>query len=439
MSVSAEQSVIGALLIDPNSFNDISDYLAVEDFTDPNLKIAYREILSMVTDNLPIDMFLLKDRASVELDYGYLSDIQKNTASSANIKHYAEAMKKSAIAKSLISAAREIEEIAQGRADISEMIDNAQSIIGRIQHDNQNDSARNITELLTEAIDELDRRFQLDGALIGLSSGFIDIDKILCGLKKTDLIIIAGRPSMGKTTLAMNIAFNVAIEKNKVLVFSLEMPASQLTDRALASVGNLPQDHIATGKMADDDWPRLTMAVGKIKKSFMRIDDTGGLTVTEIRNRARKIQREDGLDLLIIDYLQLIDGTGNNRNEQISMITRKLKSLAKELKVPVIVLSQLNRSLESRQNKRPVMSDLRESGAIEQDADVIGFLYRDEVYNPESPCIGIAEFIIAKHRNGKTGTIHLAFRGSVCRFDNFAGQVPVAEKKTKKWTKGFEY
>jgi replicative DNA helicase len=278
--------------------------------------------------------------------------------------------------------------------------------------------------LLTKAVDTIDKLFQLDSPITGVPTGFKDFDEQTAGLQNADLVIVAGRPSMGKTTFAMNIVENAAIKhKASVAVFSMEMPGESLAMRMMSSLGHIDQHKIRTGKLGDEDWPRLTSAVGILSEAKIFIDDTPAMSPSEVRARARRIAREHGLDLIVLDYIQLMQSSPGssreNRATEISEISRSLKALAKELNVPVVALSQLNRSLEQRPNKRPVMSDLRESGAIEQDADVIVFIYRDEVYNEDSPEKGTAEIIVSKQRNGPIGTTRLTFLGQYTRFENF--------------------
>jgi replicative DNA helicase len=282
-----------------------------------------------------------------------------------------------------------------------------------------------VKDVLSKVVDKIDTLFEQDSSVTGLSTGFIDFDEQTSGLQPADLVIVAGRPSMGKTTFSMNIAENAAIQsKEPVAVFSMEMPADALAMRMLSSLGRIDQHRLRTGKLNDDDWPRLTSAIALLNEAPLFIDDTPALSPTELRARARRLKREHGLSLIVIDYLQLMQGNAGKSNEnratEISEISRSLKALGKELNVPVIALSQLNRSLEQRPNKRPVMSDLRESGAIEQDADLIVFIYRDEVYNEDSPDKGKAEIIIGKQRNGPIGTVALTFQGKYTKFENFA-------------------
>ncbi|MFB3083231.1 MAG: replicative DNA helicase, partial [Gammaproteobacteria bacterium] len=281
---------------------------------------------------------------------------------------------------------------------------------------------RTIKDLLVHALDRIDALFQQDNPITGVPTGFDDLDKLTAGLQPSDLIIVAGRPSMGKTSLAINIAEHAAIKhKLSVAIFSMESPGEQLAMRMMSSLGRIDQHKVRSGKLDDEDWPRLTSAVGILSDAKLFIDDTAALTPGELRSRCRRLFREHGLDLIVVDYLQLMEvpGTKENRATEISEISRSLKALAKELNVPVLALSQLNRSLEQRPNKRPLMSDLRESGAIEQDADVIVFIYRDEVYDEESPQKGLAEIIVGKQRNGPIGTIALTFLGQYTRFENY--------------------
>ena len=337
-------------------------------------------------------------------------------------------MREKAILRALIRAGQEITEMAfrpEGQP-VEVLLDRAEQMVFHIAEQGARGRAGfvNIKDLLTRAVDRIDALFQQDNPITGVPTGFADFDEMTSGLQPSDLIIVAGRPSMGKTTFAMNVAEHVAVrEKLPVAVFSMEMPGEQLAMRLMSSLGRIDQHKVRTGRLEDEDWPRLTAAVGELAEAPLYIDDTPALTPNELRARARRLTRESGgkLGLIVIDYLQLMQvaGRSENRAGEISEISRALKGLAKELDVPVIALSQLNRSLEQRPNKRPVMSDLRESGAIEQDADVIVFIYRDEVYNEDSPDKGTAEIIIGKQRNGPIGTVRLTFLGQYTRFENF--------------------
>jgi replicative DNA helicase len=358
----------------------------------------------------------------------YLIELARNTPSAANIKTYADIVRQRSVLRQLITIAHEIAETAhhpQGR-EITELLDEAERKVFKIANQSARGSGpQTITHVLTTTVEKIERLCQSDSALTGLSTGYYDFDEATSGLQNADLIIVAGRPSMGKTTFAMNMVENAAMcYKNKpVLVFSMEMPADSLAMRMLASLGRVEQTKIRSGKLDEDDWTRFGATVAQLSETKILIDDTPALSPTEVRSRARRVVREHGdIALIVIDYLQLmsIKGASENRTNEISEISRSLKALAKELNVPVIALSQLNRELEKRPNKRPVMSDLRESGAIEQDADLIVFVYRDEVYYDDSPDKGVAEIIIGKQRNGPIGTVRLRFEGRYSRFDNLA-------------------
>ena len=335
-------------------------------------------------------------------------------------------MRENSVLRQLTEIGTEIANSAyftEGRDSVA-LLDNAEQLVFRIaeQGSTRGPGFASIKDLLTKAVDRIDELFHQDNPLTGIATGFTDIDDMTAGLQPSDLIIVAGRPSMGKTAFAMNIAEHAAIRDGRaVAVFSMEMSGEQLAMRLMSSLGRIDQTKVRTGKLDDDDWPRLTSAVSILSEAPLFIDDTPALSPTELRARARRLKREHNLGLIVIDYLQLMQVPGNkeNRTGEISEISRSLKALAKELKVPVIALSQLNRSLEQRPNKRPVMSDLRESGAIEQDADVIMFIYRDEVYDEDSPDKGTAEIIIGKQRNGPIGVRRLTFLGKHTRFENF--------------------
>lgn len=348
-----------------------------------------------------------------------------------NIRRYAEIVRDRAVLRRLVSVADEISADAfnpQGK-EVRQLLDEAESKVFSIAEEGArgNQGFLEIGPLLTQVVERIDTLYHTANPsdVTGTPTGFVDLDRMTSGMHGGELIIVAGRPSMGKTAFSMNIGEYVAVEYGlPVAVFSMEMPGTQLTMRMLGSIGRLDQHRMRTGRLTDEDWPKLTHAVQKMSEAQLFIDETGGLNPMELRSRARRLARQCGkLGLIIVDYLQLMSGSsaGENRATEISEISRSLKSLAKELDVPVIALSQLNRGLEQRPNKRPVMSDLRESGAIEQDADVILFIYRDEVYNPDSPDKGTAEIIIGKQRNGPIGPVRLTFLGQYTKFDNFAG------------------
>ncbi|MGD8407032.1 MAG: replicative DNA helicase [Thiohalophilus sp.] len=431
-SIEAEQSVLGGLMIDNTSWDQVADQVTEEDFYRRDHRLIFRAIAALAEEANPCDVVTLSEWLSQhnQLDaaggMSYLGGLAKNTPTAANIKAYAAIVRERSVLRQLTRVATEIGNLAynpEGRSSAA-ILDEAEKAVFDIAEQ----GARNrsgyvgIKDLLVRAVDRIDALYQSSSAYTGVPTGYTDFDDMTSGLQNSDLVIIAGRPSMGKTSFAMNLVENAAIKhKIPVAVFSMEMPGEQLVMRMMSSLGRIDQHKIRTGKLDDADWPRLTSAVGILNEAPIYIDDTPGLNPMEVRSRARRIKREHGLGMIVIDYLQLmqVGGTTENRATEISEISRNLKGLAKELGVPVIALSQLNRSLEQRPNKRPVMSDLRESGAIEQDADVIVFIYRDEVYNEDSPDKGTAEIIIGKQRNGPIGTTRLTFLGQYTKFENY--------------------
>ena len=432
-SLQAEQAVLGGLMLDNSSWDAVADRVTEEDFYRRNHRLIFRGIAQLAERNDPFDAITLSEwleQNRLLEDTGGLAALGRlaqDTPSAANIQAYADIVRENSIMRQLIEVGNKIANSAfatEGR-DSSALLDHAESLVFEIAERGKRGRRgfRDIRSLLGAAVDRIDKLFQQDDPITGVPTGFTDIDEMTAGLQPADLVIVAGRPSMGKTTLAMNFAENAAIKhKLPVAIFSMEMPGEQLALRMMSSLGHIDQHKVRTGKLDDDDWPRLTSAVSLLDSAPLFIDDTPALSPIELRARARRLKREHDLGLVIIDYLQLMQvaGTRENRATEISEISRNLKALAKELNVPVIALSQLNRSLEQRTDRRPVMSDLRESGAIEQDADVIMFIYRDEVYNEESPQKGLAEVIIGKQRNGPVGTRLLTFRGQFTRFENYA-------------------
>lgn len=432
-SIDAEQSVLGGLLLDNQRWDVIADRIGIEDFYRREHRLIFSAISALCHENNPADVITVSERLeqSGELEaaggLAYLGALANNTPSAANVPAYADIVRERSILRQLLGAAHEISEAAYdpGERTVGEVLDYAEK---RIFDINEGRARRRggyepIAALLTRTVDRIDQLYRTQGSITGVATGFTDLDDKTSGLQPADLVIIAGRPSMGKTTLAMNIAENAAVgHKLPVAIFSMEMPGTQLAMRMMASLGRINSHRVRTGKLDDEDWPRLTSAVTLLSDAPIFIDDTPALSPMELRARARRIKREHGLGLIIVDYLQLMQASEQgteNRATEISNITRALKSLAKELNVPLIAMSQLNRSLESRTDKRPVMSDLRESGAIEQDADVILFIYRDEVYNEDSPSKGTAEIIIGKQRNGPIGKVTLTFLGEYTKFENF--------------------
>ncbi len=434
-SVDAEQSVLGGLMLDARAWDQVAERLMQDDFYKHEHRLIFKAMARLIEQSKPVDVLTVSEtlRESHELEQVggevYLFELTNNTPSAANIAAYADIVKERAVLRRLLMAASDITESAynvQGRS-ITELLDQAERSVFQIsQQGSRGEGPQNLQSYLAKTMDKIDTLFHSTNAITGVSSGFADLDDMTSGLQSSDLIIIAGRPSMGKTMFAMNIAENVAIKSRlPVLVFSMEMPGEAIVMRMLSSLCRIDQLRIRTGKLTDDDWPRLSSAVSMLSEIVLYIDDTPALSPAEMRARARRLAKEHGqLGLIVVDYLQLMQVPGNNENRtaEISEISRSLKGLAKELKVPVIALSQLNRGLEQRTDKRPVMSDLRESGAIEQDADLIAFIYRDEVYNDNSPDKGTAEIIIGKQRNGPIGKIRVTFLGQYTRFENFTRQ-----------------
>lgn len=433
-SIEAEQSVLGGLLLDNESWDKIADIVNDQDFYRHDHALIFRAIFELTENEQPYDAVTVSEwlTSRNELEnvggMGYIYTLANDTPTAVNIKAYADIVREYSVLRSLAQVGNDIANSAynaDGRKS-TELLDEAERKVFQIaeQGAGNKDGFESINTLLTKAVDKVQALFESDGSITGISSGFSEFDKKTSGLQRSDLIIVAGRPSMGKTTFAMNLAENAAVGTDySVAVFSMEMPGEQLAMRMMSSLGRIDQHLLRTGQLEEHDWPRLTSSVGLLNSSKLFIDDSAGLSPTEVRARCRRLKREHGLDLVIIDYLQLmtIQGGSESRAAEISEISRSLKALAKELDIPVIALSQLNRSVEQRPDKRPVMSDLRESGSIEQDADVILFIYRDEVYNPESEAAGTAEIIIRKQRNGPIGTVRLAFLGRYTRFENFAG------------------
>ena len=434
-SIQAEQSVLGGLMLDNQTWDSVADKVGENDFYRRDHKLIFRAIAQLAEKQEPFDVVtlseVLESRGELQDAGGlaYLGLLAAETPSAANIVSYANIVRDRSVLRQLIHIGTEISDSAfstEGR-ETAELLENAERKVFEIAEQRQKGQGgfSSIKSLLAKAVDKIEMLYEQDGDITGASTGFTDLDEKTSGLQPADLIIVAGRPSMGKTTIAMNMAENVALKSGMpVAVFSMEMPGEALAMRMMSSLGRIDQHKVRTGKLDDDDWPRLTSAINLLAETKMFIDDTPALTPTEVRSRARRLTREHGqLGLIVLDYLQLMQSpsSGDNRVQQISDISRGLKALAKELNVPVIALSQLNRNLEQRPNKRPVMSDLRESGAIEQDADLIIFVYRDEVYHEDSPDKGIAEVIIGKQRNGPLGTVRLTFLGQYTRFENFAG------------------
>jgi len=435
-SIEAEQSVLGGLLLDNSAWDRIADRLVGEDFYRHDHRLIFQHISRLIDLSRPADAITVYEalqtsgKAADAGGVAYLNSLAQNTPSAANIRRYAEIVRERAVLRRLISVGEEVAAAAlnpQGR-EAKQILDEAESKVFQIAEQGARDRGGfvKLEPLLTRVVERIQELFERPNPsdVTGVPSGFTDLDSKTAGFQEGDLIIIAGRPSMGKTALALNIGQHVAIDLGMpVAVFSMEMGAEQLAMRLLGSVGRIDAHRLRTGRLTEEDWPKLTEAIERMHAAPLHIDETPALNALELRARARRLAREYGkLGLIVVDYLQLMSASsaGENRATEISEISRSLKGLAKELKVPVIALSQLNRTVEQRTDKRPVMSDLRESGAIEQDADVILFIYRDEVYNPDSPDKGIAEIILGKQRNGPIGRVQLRFGGEHTRFDNLA-------------------
>ena len=437
-SVEAEQSVLGGLLLEASALDKIADLITDDDFYRREHRLIYRQIVRLSELAKPVDVITVAEALEIAGDLDkigglpYLGGLAQNVPSAANIRRYGEIVRERSIMRKLVKVGTDISSSAYnptGR-DAAQLLDEAESKVFEIAEAGSRGKQgfMSMPPLLTQVVERIETLYGSDNSsdVTGIATGFTDLDRMTSGLQPGDLVIVAGRPSMGKTAFSINVAENVALDsKLPVAIFSMEMGATQLAMRMLGSVGKLNQHDLRTGRLQDDDWGHLTHALGKLNDAPIYIDESAALTALEVRARSRRLHRQNsGLGLIVVDYIQLMSSNAGkaseNRATEISEISRSLKSLAKELHVPVVALSQLNRSLEQRPNKRPVMSDLRESGAIEQDADLILFIYRDEVYNSDSPDKGKAEIIIGKQRNGPIGKIDLAFRGEFTRFDNLA-------------------
>jgi replicative DNA helicase len=435
-SVEAESSVLGGLLLDNAAWDRVGDLLVDGDFYRYEHKQVYAAIGALVNTSRPADVITVYEhlqalgKAEEIGGLGYLNALAQYVPSASNIRRYAEIVRERSILRKLVTASDEIATNAfntQGRA-VAQILDEAEQKIFNIGEEGSRmkQGFQAMPQLVVDLLDRVQEMADNQNDITGVPTGFVDFDRMTSGLQPGDLIVLAARPSMGKTALAINIAEHVAVNEGlPVAVFSMEMGASQLAVRIVGSIGRVDQGHLRTGKLSDDEWPRLTEAIEKLRNVSLHIDETPGLTPSELRANARRLARQCGkLGLIVVDYLQLMSGSsssgGDNRATEIGEISRGLKMLAKELQCPVIALSQLNRSVEQRTDKRPMMSDLRESGAIEQDADVIMFIYRDDYYNKESKEPGVAEVIIGKQRNGPTGTVKLAFLKPLTKFESLA-------------------
>ncbi|MFT6624230.1 MAG: replicative DNA helicase [Cycloclasticus sp.] len=433
-SLQAEQSVLGGLMLDNQCWDTVADKVYAEDFYRKDHRLIFDAIADLARRDEPFDLVTISEVLGQSGDLeavgglAYLGALANDTPSAANIVSYATIVRQRSVRRQLIHIGNNIADSGfdtEGR-DINELLDDAESKVFKIaeQGAKGKKSFEPIKDLLGKAVDRITELHENQNTITGVSSGFADLDEMTSGLQPADLIIVAGRPSMGKTSFAMNMAENVAIQSGlPVAVFSMEMPGDSLAMRMMSSLGRIDQHKVRTGQLDDDEWPRMQSSINLLAETKLFIDDTAALSPIEIRARARRLMKEHGqLGLIVLDYLQLMQSPSKSESRvaEISDISRSLKALAKELNVPVVALSQLNRNLEQRPNKRPVMSDLRESGSIEQDADVIIFIYRDEVYNEDSESKGVAEIIIGKQRNGPIGTCRLTFLGQYTRFENYA-------------------
>jgi replicative DNA helicase len=431
-SIEAEQSVLGGLMLDAAAWDQIADRVAAEDFYRNDHRLIFEAAAVLIERSQPCDAVTLSGHLeSLGLldqvgGLSYLGSLARDTPTTANIRAYADIVRERSVLRQLITAGNQIVSTAldpEGR-EAREVVDEAERAVFEIAERGSRGKIgfRTVKSILPDVVNRIDELYHSDGSMTGISTGFKKLDEMTSGLQPGDLIIIAGRPSMGKTTLAVNIAENAALGSNKsAAIFSMEMSAESLTLRMISSLGRINQSNLRSGRLEEQDWPRIDSAMTQLGNAKIFIDETPALTPTEIRARARRLKRERGLDLIVVDYLQLMQvaGTKENRATEISEISRSLKALAKELKVPVIALSQLNRGVEQRVEKKPVMSDLRESGALEQDADVILLIYREEVYDVNTTRKGIADIIIAKQRNGPTGDVQLTFLGQYTKFENY--------------------
>ncbi|QZY55128.1 replicative DNA helicase [Crassaminicella profunda] len=427
-NIDAEQSVLGAMILDKEAIVMSTEMIRGEDFYKEAHKEIYDAIIALYTRDEPVDLVTLAEeltqRQTLEAIGGitYLTSLSSAVPTTTNVKYYAKIVEEKSILRRLIKASSEIlEKGYQAEEEVNNILDLAEKNIFDISQKKSQEGFTGIREVLLEAFDKIDALYKNKGGITGLTTGFSDIDRKTSGLQKSDLILVAARPSMGKTAFSINVAQNAAIKADaSVAIFSLEMSKEQLVQRMLSSESHIEIQKIRTGTLTEDEWPKMAKAMGPLAQAKIFIDDTPGITVMEMKAKCRRLKMEQGLDLVLIDYLQLMSGDGRteSRQQEISNISRSLKGLAREMDCPVIALSQLSRAPELRADHRPILSDLRESGAIEQDADIVMFLYRDEYYHEDSEKKNIGELIIAKQRNGSTGTVELAWLGQFTKFAN---------------------
>ena len=427
-NVEAEAGVLGSLLIDPEAMAQVAEFLNPEDFYRESHRVIYEAAQDLYEGGTPADLITLIDelqrRGKLDEAGGpsYVSSLANQVPTSANVESYARIVERTAILRRLIHAAGQIAGVAYNEPDANVALDQAEKLIFNVAQRISHAEFEHIRDTLSEYLDKLGQLHSRRGEIVGVATGFSDLDKMTGGLQRSDLVILAARPAVGKTSFALSVAHGATLRYgHSVAVFSLEMSAEQLVARFLSMDAGVDQQKLRTGWIDDDEWDRISDSVGRLSEANIYIDDTPGITLMEMRSKARRLKLERGFDLIVVDYLQLMQGTvsgrgGENRVQEISAISRGLKELARELDVPVLALSQLSRAVESRTDKKPQLSDLRESGAIEQDADIVMFIYRDDVYNPESERKNIADIIIAKHRNGPVGTVSLYFQKEQTRY-----------------------
>ncbi|MFI5271649.1 MAG: replicative DNA helicase [Ktedonobacterales bacterium] len=436
-NVEAEAGVLGSLLIDPEAIVQVADFLRPDDFYSEAHRTIYQTALDLFESHEPADLITLNDelarRGKLEDagGVGYLSSLANQVPSYFNVKHYAQIVERTAILRRLINAAGQIAGVAYSEPDADVALEQAEKALFEVSQRTSRSDFDSLGAILRDYIDKLDHLHEQHGAVVGVGTGFADLDKMTSGLQKSDLIILAARPAIGKTALALSLAHNAAMRYGHgIAVFSLEMSKEQLAARLLSMDAHVDQQRLRTGYLDDDEWERISESVGRLADTRIYIDDTAGIPLAEMRSKARRLMLDRGFDLLIVDYLQLMQGSGGgragheNRQQEISEISRGLKILARELNVPVMALSQLSRAVESRTDKKPQLSDLRESGSIEQDADIVMFIYRDEVYNPDTDRKNIADIIVAKHRNGPVGQVSLFFQAAQTRYRDLDLRTP---------------
>lgn len=446
-SIEAEQSVLGSLLLDNNAFDRVGDVLAESDFYRSEHRLIFRAIVRLIEAGKPADSLtvaeFLKEHGKLDTagDQSYIGSLALNTPSAANVRRYAEIVRDRALLRCLVGRAQEMLDACTmpNGADPAEIAGRMEQALSDLIN-RQRGEVVSLGDAISGAVAHVDAMHAKGGGMAGLATGFVDLDQITGGLSDGDLVILAGRPGMGKSALAMNIAGHVAQHDGTVAVFSLEMSQQQLAMRILSGYSRVSMHSLRTGHVADEQWSAIAEASARLSDMPIMLDDTPAVTCAHIRARCRRIKRQHGLALVVVDYLQLMRGEGDNRTQEVGSISRGLKGLAKELGVPVIALSQLSRQVENRNDKRPLMSDLRDSGEIEQDADLIAFLYRDETYNRDSPAKGTAELLVRKQRNGPLGDIRLCFQEELMRFENYGGpEIDTPRQQRKKASTAFDY